>query len=322
MNLPEVLFQRILALINENGDEQVDHDEWLKFFLQLTCGSFEHRLLIVFKIFDITKTQVLRAEQIKMLLAHVPLYEHSQRYGKSFPFACRESQTTVVELVEQRIADQAEISKFVDTLFDDSMGGLVFEDFKQLTLYHSSDMFFSFYNLVQERIPCYRHFLRARANHIKIFQTNTMSNPDKFKCFVSMRDIVGNQEESIQKSVIANLDLKKSVHHYKKDTKFQDNIVDQSNIYKSSSARKLQELKQKLKKMSDRCIFRVSEQQDSISSPAFNITTNQSGYSPIKHHGNSMEEVSETESKPSVSIGGDGDYSIVYCKVPYRIDSN
>ena len=65
-----------------------------------------------------------------MLLAHVPLYEHSQRYGKSFPFACRESQTTVVELVEQRIADEAEISKFVDTLFDDSMGGLVFEDFK------------------------------------------------------------------------------------------------------------------------------------------------------------------------------------------------
>jgi len=48
LNLPELLFSRVLKIINPNGDECIDHDEWLKFFLKLTCGSFKHKLHLVF----------------------------------------------------------------------------------------------------------------------------------------------------------------------------------------------------------------------------------------------------------------------------------
>ena len=40
-NLPEVVFTRVLKQINPSGDNIIDHDEWLKFFLRLTCGSFQ-----------------------------------------------------------------------------------------------------------------------------------------------------------------------------------------------------------------------------------------------------------------------------------------
>jgi hypothetical protein len=32
-NLPELIFSRVVKLMNENGDERIDHDEWLAFFL-------------------------------------------------------------------------------------------------------------------------------------------------------------------------------------------------------------------------------------------------------------------------------------------------
>ena len=41
MNLPELLGERIVKQINANGDERIDHDEFVKFFLTLLMGSFE-----------------------------------------------------------------------------------------------------------------------------------------------------------------------------------------------------------------------------------------------------------------------------------------
>lgn len=38
-NLPEIIFSRVIKIMNENGDERIDHDEWLSFFLRLTCSS-------------------------------------------------------------------------------------------------------------------------------------------------------------------------------------------------------------------------------------------------------------------------------------------
>ena len=37
--MTEVLADRILQQINENGDERIDHDEFVAFMLQLAMGT-------------------------------------------------------------------------------------------------------------------------------------------------------------------------------------------------------------------------------------------------------------------------------------------
>ena len=45
---------------------------------------------------------------------------------------------------------------------------MVFSAFKEVTLNFSSELFFIVYIVLQERIPCLKNFLRARANHLAI----------------------------------------------------------------------------------------------------------------------------------------------------------
>lgn len=40
-NLPELIFDRIIAIMNENGDDRIDHEEWMTFFLRLTSSSLK-----------------------------------------------------------------------------------------------------------------------------------------------------------------------------------------------------------------------------------------------------------------------------------------
>lgn len=48
LGLCEIVGERLMKLINVNGDPLIDHDEWLEYMLRLLCGSFERRLFIVF----------------------------------------------------------------------------------------------------------------------------------------------------------------------------------------------------------------------------------------------------------------------------------
>lgn len=61
-NLPEILGTRLMNLINVNGDPLIDHDEWLEYMLTFLCGSFEHRLFNVFKIYDLNNDEVIKPE--------------------------------------------------------------------------------------------------------------------------------------------------------------------------------------------------------------------------------------------------------------------
>ena len=38
--------------MNANGDERIDHDEFVKFFLTVLMGSLEQKMLIAFKCYD------------------------------------------------------------------------------------------------------------------------------------------------------------------------------------------------------------------------------------------------------------------------------
>ena len=39
MNLPELLGTRLVKQINENGDERIDHDEFVNFFVTVLMGK-------------------------------------------------------------------------------------------------------------------------------------------------------------------------------------------------------------------------------------------------------------------------------------------
>ena len=41
INMPELIGDRIVKQINANGDERIDHDEFVPFFLKLLMGSLE-----------------------------------------------------------------------------------------------------------------------------------------------------------------------------------------------------------------------------------------------------------------------------------------
>jgi hypothetical protein len=39
LNLPEVICRGLIAQINENGDERIDHDEFVGFMLKAAMGT-------------------------------------------------------------------------------------------------------------------------------------------------------------------------------------------------------------------------------------------------------------------------------------------
>ena len=41
MNLPKLIGDRMLNQMNSNGDERIDHDEFVLFFLTLFMGTIE-----------------------------------------------------------------------------------------------------------------------------------------------------------------------------------------------------------------------------------------------------------------------------------------
>ena len=41
LNLPPLIGDRIVKQMNANGDERIDHDEFIRFMLRLLMGSLE-----------------------------------------------------------------------------------------------------------------------------------------------------------------------------------------------------------------------------------------------------------------------------------------
>jgi hypothetical protein len=108
-NLPELVFTRVLKIINVSCDDKVDHTEWLNFFLKLTCGSLQHRLHLVFSIFDLTDNEFLRKECVKLLLSHFPLYDDDSRFGESFDDSV-EAQMNKADLLREQIKDRDDVN--------------------------------------------------------------------------------------------------------------------------------------------------------------------------------------------------------------------
>ena len=70
--MPFLLGARICNLINANGDERIDSDEFVLFFLQLLMGSQAQRMKIAFRVYDADNDQTISKEEIRIILKNIP----------------------------------------------------------------------------------------------------------------------------------------------------------------------------------------------------------------------------------------------------------
>ena len=69
--------------MNANGDERIDHDEFVKFMLRMLMGSLEQKMLIAFRCYDVDDDQSISEDEVKVVLLNIPLWVEG-RYGNSF----------------------------------------------------------------------------------------------------------------------------------------------------------------------------------------------------------------------------------------------
>jgi len=84
LNMPELIGDRLVKQINANGDERIDHDEFVPFFLKLMMGTLEQKMYIAFRIFDVDDDQSISEDEVKVVLKNIPLtLEKRMSFGEN-----------------------------------------------------------------------------------------------------------------------------------------------------------------------------------------------------------------------------------------------
>ena len=86
--------------MNANGDERIDHDEFVGFFLKVMMGTPEQKLMICFKIYDVEFDESIAPEEIKIVLSHIPLWP-DKNYGITNPDS-KEANLNRVDLLKYK----------------------------------------------------------------------------------------------------------------------------------------------------------------------------------------------------------------------------
>jgi Ca2+-binding EF-hand superfamily protein len=150
--------------MNANGDERIDHDEFVKFFLKVLMGSLEQKMLIAFKCYDMDGDEQIDFKEIKIVLRNIPLQIES-RYGNSFM-----KDNSRVEYLRKKDEDNMHIDTLIDALenfqaakFYD--GGIYFDEFVQLAKEVTSELFLCIFNCIYEYVPCVKNFFLMKAKY-------------------------------------------------------------------------------------------------------------------------------------------------------------
>ena len=69
--------------MNANGDERIDHDEFVKFFLKMLMGSLEQKMLIAFRVYDVDGDEQISDKEVRIVLRNIPI-QYEERQGNSF----------------------------------------------------------------------------------------------------------------------------------------------------------------------------------------------------------------------------------------------
>ena len=168
LNLPELIGQRIVKQINSNGDERIDHDEFVQFFLRLLMGTIEQRMLIAFRCYDVDDDQQISEEEVKIVLQNIPL-QIEERYGVSHAINSK-GQATInsmlrSDLMVHKQHDTDQINQLIKALFANNPAGIFFDEFVTIAEKVTSELFVCIFDCIYQCIPCAKNFLIMRANY-------------------------------------------------------------------------------------------------------------------------------------------------------------
>ena len=153
LNLPEQLGQTIVGQINANGDERIDHDEFIGFMLQVLMGTKLQKMMIAFNCYDIDGDQRISADEVRHVLQHIPLRMEA-RYGASFGLFEQEANMSKHQLLKAKNADLDQISMIAEVIFSEYPDGIYFDEFVQLGENVTSELVYPVFDCLYQCVPC------------------------------------------------------------------------------------------------------------------------------------------------------------------------
>ena len=149
MNLPELIGQRLVNLINANGDERIDHDEFVGFLLKMLMGSLDQKMLIAFKCYDLSQNDHISKQDIKLILNNIPLTIKNRLSDSMYSLYKDKAPLERAEYRKCKSKDLLQIESFVDLLFEQHQNEcMYFDEFKQLAKTEASDLFVAIYDSI------------------------------------------------------------------------------------------------------------------------------------------------------------------------------
>lgn len=161
LNMPEYIGQRIVEQINANGDERIDHDEFVKFFLTMLMGTLEQKMQIAFKCYDMDGDEQIEFSEISIILKNIPS-KLENRYGSSFT---KEKDSSRTEYLKRQEIDNEQIDTLMSVLEKNYEDGMYFDEFIKVAKDDTSELFVSIFNCIYECVPCVKNFFIMRAKY-------------------------------------------------------------------------------------------------------------------------------------------------------------
>lgn len=157
--------------MNANGDERIDHDEFVKFFLKMLMGSFEQKMLIAFKCYDVDDDQSISKTEVEVIMKNIPVQisELSQNHCEH-----KENHVSVSksDYMDEKRLDSDQIDDFIEVLFSGFEDEeIYFDEFVKLAKEVTSELFVCVYDCIYRYIPCVKNFLIMRANYLEFLQS-------------------------------------------------------------------------------------------------------------------------------------------------------
>jgi hypothetical protein len=162
MGLPEVVGDRVVSSINANGDERIEHDEFLQFFLDAMMGTKEQKMMVAFNVYDLDNDGTVSLEEVKYLLRHLPLH-YERRFGISFGdegVGYHKNQ-----YLQQKWLDGRQIDLISETVFSEYPDGMYFDEFVQFAEEVSSEFVLAVFDSLYQYVPCVKNFLLLKNSY-------------------------------------------------------------------------------------------------------------------------------------------------------------
>lgn len=136
--------------MNANGDERIDHDEFVNFFLKMLMGSYEQKMLIAFNCYDVDGDECIDKKEVRVVLRNIPL-TIGGRFGASF--LKDHQRLSRIDYLNMKNDDNQEIDILLTTLYKEfdkknEGDGMYFDEFVRLAEDVTSELFICIYNCI------------------------------------------------------------------------------------------------------------------------------------------------------------------------------